>query len=291
MQALLYYIFYGTIWTITLLPMRVLYIISDIIYINLYYFSAYRKNIVVENLRNAFPAKSNKEIDIITRKYFRHFSDLLIESFKLVHLSESGLRKRFTVTNIEILEKLLREKRDAIAILGHYNNWEWLAAFPLYTGYKPISIYKPLQNRYFNKFINSLRSKHGMGLTPMSGIMREIIENRRQNINTISAFLSDQTPVRHEIRYWTTFLNQDTPVYLGPEKIASKFDMAVVFFHIQKVKRGFYNLDIELLFEHTGGLPEYEITERHVRRLEEIVRSKPEYWIWSHRRWKHKKPA
>lgn len=291
MQALLYYIFYGSIWTITLLPLRVLYIISDIIYISLYYFSAYRKKIVIENLQKAFPEKSEKEINAITKRYYRHFADLLIESLKLVHLSESELRRRFTVTNIGILESLLKDKRDTIAILGHYNNWEWLAAFPLYTGYKPISIYKPLQNKYFNNFINKLRSSHGMELAPMSGIMREIIENRRKNNCTISAFLTDQTPVRHEIRYWSTFMNQDTPVYLGPEKIALKFDMAVVFFHIEKVRRGFYNLNIELLFEHTVGLPEYEITERHVKRLEEIVTCKPEYWIWSHRRWKHKKPA
>jgi KDO2-lipid IV(A) lauroyltransferase len=291
MQALMYYIFYASVWTITLLPMRVLYFISDIVFLNLYYFAVYRKKIVVQNLRNSFPSKSEQEIKTITRNFYRHFSDLLIESFKLVHLSESELKKRFTVTNIEILDRLLKDKRDTIAILGHYNNWEWLAAFPLYTGYKPISIYKPLQNKYFNNFINNLRSKHGMELTPMSGIMREIIENRRNNIYTVSAFLADQTPVRHEIRYWTTFLNQDTPVYLGPEKVASKFDMAVVYFNIEKVRRGFYNLNIELLFEHTEGLAEYVITERHVRRLEEIVKEKPEYWIWSHRRWKYKKPA
>jgi KDO2-lipid IV(A) lauroyltransferase len=291
MQALMYYIFYASVWTITLLPMRVLYFISDIVFLNLYYFAVYRKKIVVQNLRNSFPSKSEQEIKTITRNFYRHFSDLLIESFKLVHLSEAELKKRFTVTNIEILDSLLKDKRDTIAILGHYNNWEWLAAFPLYTGYKPISIYKPLQNKYFNNFINNLRSKHGMELTPMSGIMREIIENRRNNIYTVSAFLADQTPVRHEIRYWTTFLNQDTPVYLGPEKVASKFDMAVVYFNIEKVRRGFYNLNIELLFEHTEGLAEYVITERHVRRLEEIVKEKPEYWIWSHRRWKYKKPA
>jgi KDO2-lipid IV(A) lauroyltransferase len=130
-----------------------------------------------------------------------------------------------------------------------------------------------------------------MGLTPMSHIMRELVHNRRKSISTVSAFLSDQSPVRHEIRYWTTFLNQDTPVYLGPEKVASKFDMAVVFFHIQKIKRGYYNLNIEQLFEHTADLQEYEITEAHVKKLEDIIRERPEYWIWSHRRWKNKKPV
>jgi KDO2-lipid IV(A) lauroyltransferase len=124
----------------------------------------------------------------------------------------------------------------------------------------------------------------------MSLIIREIINNRKNNINTLSVFLTDQTPAKGEIKYWTTFLNQDTPVYLGVEKVASKYDMAIVYFHIQNIKRGYYNLNIELLFDHTAGLPEYLITDTHVRRLEEIITEKPEYWLWSHRRWKHKRP-
>lgn len=176
-------------------------------------------------------------------------------------------------------------------MLGHYNNWEWLTIFPLYTGLKPVSIYKPLQNKYFNRFLNSLRSKHGMVLTPMSMIIREILNDRKNGVNSISAFISDQSPVKDEIKYWTSFMNQDTPVYLGTEKVAARYDMAVVFFNIQKIKRGYYNLDIELLFEHTAGLPEHHITDTHVRRLEQIIRKNPEYWIWSHRRWKHKRPV
>jgi KDO2-lipid IV(A) lauroyltransferase len=125
----------------------------------------------------------------------------------------------------------------------------------------------------------------------MSLIIREIINNRKNNIKTLSVFLTDQTPAKGEIKYWTTFLNQDTPVYLGVEKVASKYDMAIVYFHIQNIKRGYYNLNIELLFDHTEGLPEYLITETHVRRLEEIIIEKPEYWLWSHRRWKHKRPV
>ncbi len=190
-----------------------------------------------------------------------------------------------------LLNKLFEDKRDIIAVLGHYNNWEWLTIFPLLTKYKSISIYKPLQNKYFDTFINNLRSKNGMVLTPMSKIIRELINDRQNNINTISAFISDQTPVKSEIKYWTTFLNQDTPIYTGAEKLASRYDMAVVFFNIQKIKRGYYNLKIELLFDHTAGLPEHRITESHVKRLEEIIKENPEYWIWSHRRWKHKKPV
>jgi KDO2-lipid IV(A) lauroyltransferase len=246
---------------------------------------------VATNLKNSFPEKSEKELKSIGKKFYSHLADLFIESFKLTHMSKKQLMHRCTITNIEILNNLLAQKRDIIGVLGHYNNWEWLTILPQYTNYKTVSIYKPLQNKYFNRFINNLRTKFGMVLTPMSLIIRELINDRKNGINTLSAFISDQIPPKGDIKYWTTFLNQDTPVYLGAEKISSKYDMAIVFFHIQKIKRGYYNLNIELLFEHTSGLPEHLITNTHVKRLEEIIKEKPEYWIWSHRRWKHKKPA
>lgn len=291
MGAIGYYLFYGINWIVTLLPLPVLYIFSDFLYLLLYYFPVYRREVVATNLKNSFPEKTEEELKSIGKKFYRHLADLFIETFKLSHMTKAELMKRFTVSNIEVIHKLLEEKRDTIAVLGHYNNWEWLAALPLYTKFKAVSIYKPLQNKFFDRFINNLRSKNGMVLTPMSSIIREIINDRKNNINTLSAFISDQTPIKTEIKYWTTFLNQDTPVYMGTEKIASKYDMAIVFFHIQKIKRGYYNLNIELLFDHTSELPEFLITETHVRRLEEIIKEKPEYWVWSHRRWKHKRPA
>src|SRR5450759_150432 len=291
MGAIGYYIFYGINWVFTLLPLSVLYFFSDFLYLVLYYFPSYRRKVVANNLKNSFPDKSEQEIKCIEKKFYKHLADLFIETFKLTHISKEQMMKRFTVSNLEIIDRLLDEKRDTIAVLGHYNNWEWLTALPLYTKYKSVSIYKPLQNKFFDRFINNLRSKNGMVLTPMSNIIREIINDRKNNINTISAFISDQTPIKTEIKFWTTFLNQDTPIYMGTEKVASKYDMAIVFFHIQKIKRGYYNLNIELLFDHTAGLPEHFITETHVKRLEEIIREKPEFWIWSHRRWKHKKPV
>ena len=289
MGRVAFYLFNCINWVITLLPLGVLYIFSYPVYFFVYYFPSYRRNIVLANMRNAFPEKSEKEIHLLEKKFYRHFSDLFIETFKLTHMSGEQLKKRFTVENPELLENLFTEKRDVVAVLGHYNNWEWLAALPYYTKYKTVSIYKPLKDKNFDKFLNKIRTKHGMVLTPMSNIIREIIKDRSQNINTVSAFISDQAPVKGEIKYWTTFLNQDTPVYLGTEKVASKYDMAVVFFNIKKVKRGYYKLKVELLFEHTADLPEYTVTEAHVRRLEEIITENPEYWIWSHRRWKHRR--
>jgi len=291
MAALGYYIFYAFNWIITFLPLRILYIFSDLLYFVLYYIVSYRRKVVAENLKNSFPEKSDAEREVIGKKFYRHLADLMVETFKLTHMSQKSQNKRFTYTNLEIIDKLREEKRDVIAVLGHYNNWEWPTLLPYYLKYKTVIIYKPLQNKYFNNFINKQRSKFGIVLTPTSNVIREIIKYRGDNINTVSIFISDQIPAKGDIKYWTTFLNQDTAVFTGAGKIASKYDMAVVFFHIQKIKRGHYNLDIELLHDHTAGLSENEITETHVRRLEEIIREEPEYWIWSHRRWKHKKPV
>jgi KDO2-lipid IV(A) lauroyltransferase len=291
MGAIGYYIFYGINWIITLLPLRILYIFSDLLYVILYYIVSYRRVVVATNLKNSFPEKTEAELKVIEKKFYRHLSDLLVETFKLTHMTTKEQMNRFTYSNLEIIDKLREEKRDIIAVLGHYNNWEWPTLLPYYLKYKTVIIFKPLQNKYFNNFINTQRSKFGIVLTPTSQVIREIVNYRINQVNTVSVFISDQIPAKGDIRYWTTFLNQDTAVFTGAGKIAAKYDMAVVYFHIQKIKRGYYNLDIELLHDHTAGLSENLITETHVRRLEEIIREKPEYWIWSHRRWKHKKPV
>jgi KDO2-lipid IV(A) lauroyltransferase len=288
MGAVGFYLFYGFIWIITLLPMRVMYLLADLLFLIFYYFPSYRRKVVATNLRNAFPEKNASELKTIKKKFYKHLADLFIETFMLIHMSRENLKKRFTVINPEIIRKFSDEGRDIVAVCGHYNNWEWMAAIPLFTETKCISIYKPLKNRFFDKFMNDLRQKYGMVLTPMSNIVREIINDKNNGIRTISAFIADQTPAITEINFWTKFLNQDTPVYLGAEKIAAKYDMAVVFYNIRKIKRGYYSLTLEVLFENTAGLPEHTVTEAHVRKLEEIIKENPEYWIWSHRRWKFK---
>lgn len=289
MRTIGFYIFYGLNWIITLLPLRILYFFSDLLFIILYYFPSYRRKVVDENLKNSFPEKSPEEIRLIGKRFYRHLADLFIETLKLTHLGNKELTERFTISNPELLESLYNSGRDLVIVHSHYNNWEWLVCLPLYTKYKCISIYKPINNKTFEKFVNNLRSRNNMGLTPTKNVIRDIIENRGKNIRCLYGFIADQTPAKGEIRYFTDFLNQDTPVYLGIEKIAVKFDMSVVFFNVQKVRRGHYNLTVELLFEKTKGLPEYAVTEAHVKRLEDVIRKNPEYWIWTHRRWKYKK--
>jgi KDO2-lipid IV(A) lauroyltransferase len=284
-----YYIFYGINWIITLLPLRILYISSDILFLVLYYFPSYRRKIVTENLRNSFPEKSEKEISIIRRKFYRHLADLFIETLKLTHISNREIKKRFMVSNPELFEHLYDSGRDIALVYSHYNNWEWMSAFlPIFTKYRCVGVYKPLQNKLFNSFINKNRTRNKGELAPMQMIVKRIVENRNNNIRGLYGFISDQTPAKTLIEYYTDFLNQETPVFLGIEKIAAKYDMAIVFLNIQKVRRGYYTVTIELLFEKARDLPKYLVTNTHVKRLEEVIREKPEYWLWTHRRWKYK---
>lgn len=282
-----FYLFYGINWIITLLPFRVLYLFSDLLFLLLCYFPTYRRKIVLTNLRNSFPEKTEKELSVIARKFYRHLADLVIETLKHTHLSNKQLLKRLTLSNPELLERLYNEGRDLMVVHSHYNTWEWLLILPLWVRYKVVTVYKPIQNFLFDRFMNNFRARNNMSLSPMSEVVREIIKNRGNNIRSLYLLMADQTPAKSQIKYRTTFLNQDTPVFLGPEKIAMKYDMAVIFFNMQKVRRGYYNLTAELLFENTAGLPEYMVTETHVKRLGELIREKPEYWIWSHRRWKY----
>jgi Kdo2-lipid IVA lauroyltransferase/acyltransferase len=289
MSSIVFYLFWLINWVVTLLPLRILYIFSDFLFLILYYFPSYRRKVVATNLRNAFPEKSREELRKIEKKFYKHLADVFVETLKMTHISREEMKKRFILTNPEVLTKINNEGRDIAAICAHYCNWEWMSALPLFTDIKCTTIYKPLHNKLFDKFLNDIRRKKGFFLTPMSNIVREIVTDKKNGVNALYAFITDQTPANVDVQYWTTFLNQDTPVFVGVEKIAAKYDMAVVYFDNQKTRRGYYTFTAELLFDHPAGLPEHTVTEAHVRKLEEIINKQPEYWVWSHKRWKHKR--
>lgn len=278
-------------WLLSLLPLRVLYFISDTLLFPLVYFIVrYRKNIVFENLKNAFPEKSEYEIKKIAFNFYRYFCQIIVETLKLLNISEKEYKKRIRFKNPEILNQLYEKGYNIIAITGHYGNWEWLSGVSDATPYQNMSLYKPLSNKYYDKIINRIRTRFGAHLVPIKETMRRMIHYQQQGTRVLSCFISDQTPIRSHIQYWTKFLNQDTPMYLGPEKLAKAFNQAVVFLKIIPVKRGYYEIEIVKLFENVENIKEYEITEAHVRELEQLVQQQPEYWLWTHRRWKHKKP-
>jgi len=285
-----FYIFFVFAYIITLLPFRVLYLLSDVIYILIYHLIGYRREVVEKNLKNAFPDKSPEELNMIGKGFYRHLCDLIVETLKIMQMSPAAISRRFDTGTLSQFDYLYREGKDIVALCGHYNNWEWFAAIQISASFQIITIYKPLKNRYFDRFILNLRTKYGTIATPMQNILRELVRCRKENIRTISGFLADQTPPPDENAYWTTFLNQETGFFRGAEKIAVKYDMPVIFVYPVKTGRGYYKLEAKVISEHPKDEAPDQITSRYSEILEELIRSKPEYWLWSHRRWKHKRP-
>lgn len=283
-------LFYVSTWLLTLLPFRLLYVMSDLLQPLMWHVVRYRRKVVETNLKNAFPEKSAEERRKIARRFYSHFTDLILETVKAIHMSPDQISRRFVVKDPGEFERLYARGKDIVALCSHYNNWEWLSAVQLYTSHKIITIYKPLTNKYFDKFILDLRTKYGTCATPMQNIIRELLRFRGENVLTMSGFIADQTPPRGDNNFWTTFLNQQTAFYRGAEKVAVKYDMAVVFVKVIKVRRGYYELDYSVITENPRAEEPDTVTAAYASMLEEIIRAQPEYWLWSHRRWKYKRP-
>ncbi|MBN2213328.1 MAG: lysophospholipid acyltransferase family protein [Bacteroidales bacterium] len=287
MRQLLFHICNIPVWLITLLPLQVLYLLSDFFFLIIYYIARYRRKVVMMNLRNSFPEKSEDEIKTIARKFYRHLCDNFIESFYVLNMSDKEIRKRYLYRNPELLRQLLKKNKSIILVMGHYGNWDWLCSLPLYFDKQVLAIYHPLTNRYFDELFNRIRNKFGVRLIQMKTAYREMLAAAKNHILTITLFLADQRPAKRSIHYWTTFLNQETPVLMGSEAIAKKLNHAVVFADIRKIRRGYYHVAFSLVCENPDQTEEFEITETHTRLLEKIIIGKPDYWLWSHKRWKH----
>lgn len=284
-----YYLLRTFTWIIQLFPLRFHYVLSDLFFLLVYYVVRYRRKVVFTNLTNSFPEKSNNDISLIARKFYHHFCDSFIETLYFDRISETEIKKRLTLLNQEILEKFLAEGRPVILALGHYNNWEWNCSWPLHSEYKGNVIYKKLTNKSFDLFYYNMRARFGLVPLERANTYRQLISDLNDKRSTASAFLMDQTPRKHEIQYWTTFLNQDTPVLTGTEKVARRLDAAVLFCHIRKIKRGYNRLEFSMIAEHASQTAPFEITEKATRMIEEVIIQRPELWLWSHKRWKHKR--
>ena len=284
-----YRLFYGFCRLLALLPLRCLYLISDFLFVVICYAVRYRRKIVLENLRNAFPEKTEKERHQIARRFYRFFCDLFIETIKLLHIGTPQINRRIQYSNPALFDELYHKGKYIFVALGHFGNWEWTASLEHTIPYHHISLYQPLENKVFDKFFYTMRSKFGATLIPANSAVRDIYKCMQENRLSLFGFLCDQSPHRHAIHYWTTFLNQETPIHLGIEMLAKRYKMAVVYYEIRRVKRGYYEVDTKLITENAAETGEKEITDRHVQLLEETIRRNPQYWLWSHRRWKHKR--
>ncbi len=269
------------------MPFPLLYLFSDFIFLIVYRLVGYRKKVVRENLLNAFPTLTNEERLKIEKDFYHHLCDTILETTKLISFTEAELKKRVKLKNSERFYELIKEGRNISIVFAHYHNWEWFSqAIPLYTPIKCFGIYKPLSNTIFDKMFYDMRIRFGIKAIPMKTAMRTLIKESTEQFSI--SIIADQTPSNSESSYWTTFLNQPTPIFMGTEKISEHFDNVVAFIDIRQVKRGYLEFEFVILAESTVGMKEYEITELHTRFLEKRIIEKPAFWLWSHRRWKHK---
>ncbi len=289
MSSILFYIALPFLYLISLLPFPIFYLFSDGIYFLLYRIIGYRKKVVFENLKHSFPDKSTEDLKKIEKQFYHYLVDLFLETLKTLTISKKEAIKRCKLTPkaIALFDELYTRNKSCILVMGHYGNWEWAGnSFSLINKQQLYVIYHPLTNRHFDKLMYGMRTRFGSKLYAMKDTMRGMIGNRNE-VNA-TAFIADQTP-SPENAYWTTFLNQDTPIFWGTEKIAQKLNYPVVFVTVNKLKRGYYEANAEMLVSEPKNTEEGEISELHTRKLENDIKSHPEIWLWSHRRWKHKR--
>ena len=287
---IIYFLFRVTARFISWLPFPLLYALSDLLYINLYYLVRYRKRVVFSNLQNAFPEKSPQEIRRIARKFYRHLADLVLEVIKLRSMSGDLLVSRLHFKNQSVIDEILNSGQSIIGVIGHIGNWEWMPIglqriYPM-RGY---AVIKPLSDKFFDDYYHKTRSRLLIKSEVISfkHIFRTLVKYRSEQTFTIIA--SDQTPHKDEIHYWTNFFHQETAFFLGVEKMAVSLNMAVIFMDVQQTRRGYYEVDVIKITDTPGSAKPFEIIERYVQLLEEAIKRNPYNWLWSHRRWKYKR--
>lgn len=288
MHKLVFYLSYPIIWLFSKLPFRVLYIISDGIYFLFFYVIGYRKKVVLDNLKLVYPQKPEKELKGIQKKFFGHFVDTLIEAIKAITISETSIKKRYTYKNIELIDQLYKEGKSIILTGAHYGNWEWVVGMPMITKIDCYTSYTKIQNTNFENLIKNSRSKFGMKCVKSSDIIKSIVKNVKQQKQGLYLLIADQSPMLQKNQYWTKFLNINVPIFTGAEMISKKFDFAVVNMNTTQIKRGYYESEFELITYTPRELEDNEITNRYLRITEQHIYKKPELYLWSHKRFKHK---
>jgi len=281
-------LFYLIILPISILPYPVIYLLSDLLYFILFKIVGYRTEVVLKNIKNSFPEKDAKEQKAIMAKFYKHLCDLIVESIKGFTISEKQLRKRLIVTNPEVADQYANKGQGVIFVGGHINNWEICAqAVPFYSEHECIGIYKPLSNAFFDHKMKTTREKYGLKLVSMKQTKKSFDKGGKPKA---IIFGSDQSPSNPKRAYWLKFLNQDTGVLYGVEKYAKEYNWPVIYVTIYKTKRGHYEVEYKLITDTPLDTSYGEITTSFTKAIENDIIAHPQYWLWSHRRWKHKKP-
>lgn len=275
---------------ISVLPFWVIYGIADFFYLLVRHVIGYRKKVILDNLRHAFPEKSKEEIGRIMNRYYHHFCDFSLETIKLHSMSKKQMDKRLTVSGLEPINEYADQGRSIMLLGFHYNNWEWCSSIQSNAKHRLLMIVNPIRgNLAFEKFIEHSRVKWGGKSVPVHKSARTAIDYVRRGEPAVLWLAADQTPAANS-PFWTIFLNREAPFFTGPEKIAMKTNQPIFFLHLKKLKRGYYEANFSLLFEDPSKVESKDILLAYIRRMEEVIDETPEYYLWSHRRWKHTRP-
>ena len=287
MQRTIYLLSYPIIYLVALIPFSVLYLFSDFLRIIVYNILGYRKKIVRSNLRKAFPDKSDKDLLWIEKRFYKHFCDITLEAFKSFKMSASEMQKRMVFKNIEVLTQFENENRSAIIMCGHYSSWEWMLSVGYHMESTGYGIYSPLRNQYFNELVIKIRKIHRAELLSRYRAIEDIKNMHKEGKIAVYGFASDQSPRPKPKSYWRTFLGIKVPVFVGAEIVSKEFDFGVVYAKINRVKRGFYEVDFELISDAPKKTRLNEITDTFTEWLEQDVYCDPTQYLWTHNRFKH----
>lgn len=283
-----YYIIMAFTWPMQLFPLEFHFIISDFLCFWVYRVFGYRKTVVRQNLINSFPQKSIDEIKKIEKDFYRGFIDVFLETLYMTHIDITKDTKRLQIENFETLQKLEEKGKSIVLVTGHFGNWEYMQFLTSKGVNKKFLVYKKLTNRAFDEYYRYIRGRAAQPLE-MKKTFRALMTEYLNKVPFQAYFISDQRPIPEEIKHWVSFMNQDTPVMLGTEKIARKMEAAVLYAEISRVKRGYYKLSYDLLFEDSKATKPFEITDAFMKRLEKSINDNPEQYFWTHKRWKYKR--
>lgn len=284
----------GLLYIISLMPFWVLYGIADFIFVLVYYVVRYRRKIVAKNMRESFPELSDKELSKIARKFYRNFADYIVETIKLNHISDEEIKRRMVFKNMDIIDRLFDEKRSIAAYFSHCGNWEWVPSITLWSRHTTgkdvefCQVYRPLKNKWYDEYMLRLRSRFNSLSFKKKTVLRDLLLLRRREMPSITGFMSDQKPSKGDESHIVKFLNHPSAVITGTEQVARKLDMAVVYFDMHKLSRGYYELEVKLITDNTSTMEPMAITDAYVKLLEETIKRNPSIWLWTHNRWKHK---
>jgi len=293
MQLLVFVLAYPILWIVSILPFPVFYKLSDLVCFFVYRVFGYRKKVVRENLAMALPHLSDAERLEIEKKFYSHMCDMFMEMIKTISMSEAEINKHFVCTNLEVLKEYEAKGKSVALMCAHYASWEWLIALSKKMTFKSVTIYKKINNKYFDDLIRKIRRNLNTELVETKESIEMMISNKRKGINAFYGFAGDQSPQIHRAKYWTEFMGIEVPVHTGGEMLAKKLDMNMIFVKVEKVKRGYYQCTIVPLAENPRDYKDFELTDLYLRQVEKQILEAPEYYFWTHKRWKHagKKPA